>query len=62
MVKSPELWKWSSYEALAGLTKSSEYLNKDWIKGCFGKTKRKSEKAYQQFVSNGIGEESIWQG
>ena len=60
MVKSPEQWEWSSYSALAGLTKGSKCLDIEWIAGCFGKTKKKSEKAYQQFVSEGIGKETIW--
>ncbi len=60
MVKSTELWKWSSYSALAGLYKASECLDKDWIIGCFGKTKKKAEKSYRQFVLDGIGKESIW--
>ena len=60
MVKSPELWKWSSYSELAGISKISNYLDKEWIAGCFGKTKKKSEKAYQQFVLEGIGDETIW--
>lgn len=60
MVKSPELWKWSSYLELAGLGKTSKFLDKEWIMGCFGKKIKQSEKAYQEFVLEGIGKESIW--
>ena len=60
MVEQPGDWKWSSYAATAGKEKAHPCLTGDWILGQFGATRVTAEKKYQQFVSWGIGKESIW--
>jgi hypothetical protein len=39
MVEEPEKWEWSSYRAIAGLTKKPEYLTVDWIYSFFSTRK-----------------------
>lgn len=59
MIKSVEQWKWSSYQATAGISKPVQCLTVDWILGCFHEQKGKARKNYIQFVSEGIGKASI---
>ncbi len=61
MVKHPREWKWSSYRATAGLEKPEAWLEVDWILGQFGKERRRAQKAYRDFVEEGMGKkESPW--
>jgi len=59
-VKKPEQWKWSSYQATAGIEKPHPCLTTEWILNQFGSTRRIAEKAYRKFVEDGIKQESIW--
>jgi hypothetical protein len=59
-VEKPEMWKWSSCQAITGKEKPHSCLTTEWILGQFGTTKRIARKAYQNFVQAGIGQESIW--
>jgi len=55
LVDHPHKWKWCSYNATAGLTKTPSWLNVDWILGNFGDTRARAQKAYRRFVEDGIG-------
>jgi putative transposase len=54
MVKHPGEWKWSSYEATAGIEKKVDWLTTDWILGHFAGNRIKAQKAYKKFVLEGI--------
>jgi len=58
LVESPDKWPWGSYRATAGLIKAPEYLLVDWILGLFGTNRKLAQKHYQQFVRQGINDES----
>jgi REP element-mobilizing transposase RayT len=60
-VKKPYQWKWSSYQATAGIGKPHPCLTTEWILNQFGSTRRIAEKAYRKFVEDGIKQESIWE-
>ena len=60
-VKKPEQWRWSSYQATAGIEKPHPCLSTEWILNQFGSTGRISGKAYRKFVEDGIKQESIWE-
>jgi REP element-mobilizing transposase RayT len=60
MVEKPEDWKWSSYRATAGNEAPHPCLTTDWILGQFSRTRATAEKEYRQFVTWGIGKETIW--
>jgi len=60
LVADPADWLWSSYRATAGLQHRPAWLTTDTILGSFGRKKGEARAAYRQFVSEGIGGESIW--
>jgi putative transposase len=60
MVERPEAWKWSSYRATAGRESPAACLTIDWVLGQFGRKRSNAEEKYRQFVSWGIGKETIW--
>ncbi|MEW5746485.1 MAG: transposase [Nitrospirota bacterium] len=59
-VKSPERWPWSSYRATAGMEQPHAALTTEWILGQFAKTRRTAGRKYGDFVSEGIGNETVW--
>ena len=60
IVKRPDDWVWSSYNATVGKEKGVPCLTRDWILGQFSKTIAKAEKEYHLFVKVGIDKETIW--
>jgi REP-associated tyrosine transposase len=60
VVEKPEMWKWSSYQATCGRAKPHSSLTTEWILGQFGTTRNLAEKAYRQFVKEGIKHKTIW--
>jgi REP-associated tyrosine transposase len=60
MVNHPKDWTWSSYGATAGRVKSPEWLNTGKILGEFGRSRIWARRKYQQFVEEGVGQETIW--
>jgi hypothetical protein len=60
MVEEPGAWKWSSYQATAGLGKEPDYLTTDWALGLFSNKKAVAQKQYRQFVREGIHGRSPW--
>lgn len=62
MVAHPRQWRWSSYQPTAGLRKSPAWLRTQWVLAQFGKRLKSAQRAYRQFVREGIGEESALHG
>jgi len=60
MVQKPDEWKWSSYEATAGLKNVPDHMTIGWILGLFSKNKKEAQKRYRKFVSEGIQQGSPW--
>jgi len=57
MVRRPEQWPWSSYQATAGLSAVPEWLAGNGLKEHFG-----GSRAYRKFVSDGMGKAPPWRG
>ena len=60
MVEKPDDYAWSSYLATAGKEKPHPSLTTDWVLGQFSGKRGKAEQEYRQFVSWGIGKQTIW--
>src|SRR5205823_10050260 len=61
-VKQPGQWKWSSYRATAGTASRHRCLTVEEILSQLGQWKAQAQEKYRAFVSDGIGEESFWEG
>ncbi|MGA2468606.1 MAG: transposase, partial [Thermodesulfobacteriota bacterium] len=61
VVKKPEAWRWSSYQATAGLRKKPDYLTTDWILGLFNSKRTVAQKQYRAFLREGIHRGSPWE-
>ncbi|MBS3908806.1 MAG: transposase [Actinobacteria bacterium] len=59
IVDKPEKWPYGSYCTYAGLN-SSSFLHTDYTLSRFGRTKKKAQLAYRDFVAEGIGKPSPW--
>jgi len=57
IVKDPQDWRWSSYQATTGYKKIPGLFT-DWILSQFGEEKKKASRQYQAFVASGIKTES----
>jgi putative transposase len=60
-VKRPDQWKWSSYLATAGKGKPHPCLTTEWIIQQFSSERAAGERAYRQFVREGISAGTIWE-
>jgi len=60
LVRDPAEWKWSSYRSMLGLDKPHPCLARDEILGQWGAKRAAAQKAYREFVREGIGQESVW--
>jgi putative transposase len=60
MVEKPDAWKWSSYEATAGLKPVPDYLAVGWILRPFGSNKKEAQRRYRKFAREGIQAGSPW--
>ena len=60
VVEKPEVWRWSSYQATAGLRKKPDYLSTDWILGLFSSKRTVAQRQYRRFVREGIRQGSPW--
>ncbi len=60
MVKVPEDWEWSSYQATAGLTTAPDCLSTDWILAQFSEHNTTACERYRNFVWEGLDCQSIW--
>ena len=55
MVKRPEDWEWSSFNAMIGADTESQWLDVDWTLSQFGKNRTQAISAYRQFIMEGKG-------
>ncbi|MCH8106576.1 MAG: transposase [Proteobacteria bacterium] len=60
MVSTAGDWPWSSYRATAGQIEGIACLKTQWLLAVFDRQKSRAIKRYQQFVSEGIGQPSLW--
>ncbi len=60
MVKSARAWMWSSYGATVGAADTPEWLEVDGLLSQFGTRRSRAVAAYERFVQEGIGDDSIW--
>ena len=62
MVNEAGAYGWSSYRAMVGDGSISPWLDADWLLAQFGTTKGEAMVRYAQFVSDGVGVSSPWEG
>jgi len=62
MVPDVSAWPWSSYRAMLGLARAPAWLQTDWVLGQFGSERHQAQTQYSNFVAQGVGQASIWQG
>jgi REP element-mobilizing transposase RayT len=60
LVRAPEEWAWSSYRATAGTCQAPDWLAVGEVVGLFHRETRAAQRAYRQFVSEGLGHPSPW--
>lgn len=60
IVQRPQDWKWSSYRSTAGRAKSPQWLTADWVLAQFGRSRKRAQRLYHQFVMEGITKETPW--
>ena len=53
LCSAPELWRWSSHRACAGLEEAPKFLAVDYVHAFFGKRRAEACLAYRRFVSDG---------
>lgn len=62
MVPVAEDWAWSSYRAMTGQAPAPAWLQTDWLLGQFANERSQAQARYADFVRQGVGRPSIWQG
>ncbi|MBN1226166.1 MAG: transposase [Deltaproteobacteria bacterium] len=62
LVKNPEEYVWSSYQATSGLGEPPPFLTVDWILSQFSDIRQEAEKLYREFVHQGINSPDKWKG
>lgn len=60
ITNQPSGWRWSSYNGTAGRQKPHPCLTYEEILGRFGNTVTRARQKYREFISEGIGADSIW--
>jgi putative transposase len=60
MVKRPDQWKWSSYQAMVGETVSPEWLSSDYLLSQFSVQRKTAVRKYREFVMDGVKNGPIW--
>ena len=60
MVRAAKDWPWSSYRSTAGLSRTSEWLEPDWILSAFAKKRRTAVERYRTFIAEGKNQHSPW--
>jgi putative transposase len=61
IVYKVEDWRWSSYEATAGIRKRPEYLTTEWILGIFNSERGIAQRQYRTFIREGMNRKSPWE-
>ncbi|MEY6433454.1 transposase [Thioalkalicoccus limnaeus] len=62
MVPAAEGWAWSRYRAMVGRASAPAWLETDWLLGQFGEERGVAQAGYADFVRQGVGGASIWEG
>jgi REP element-mobilizing transposase RayT len=62
MVQAPGEWQWSSYRAMAGVEPAPDWLEVDALLARFGSERTRAQRRYAEFVAEGMGAPSLWQG
>lgn len=62
MVRQAREWPWSSYRATAGYARVEPCLTTDWVLGGFAKTRKVAWRRYREFVRQGKGQPTPWEG
>ena len=60
MVKKVEDWKWSSYNAMTGVTPTADWLQTDFLLAQFSKQRKTAIRKYREFVREGLTKGPIW--
>ena len=60
VIGHPQQWKWSSYNATAGMVQAHPCLTVDEILSHFGSRKASAQEKYREFVQAGIHAPSLW--
>jgi REP element-mobilizing transposase RayT len=55
-------WRWSSYQAMVGQVPAPAWLETDWVLAQFGKARTRARLRFAEFVADGIGQPSVWDG
>jgi hypothetical protein len=55
-------WPWSSYRAMVGQAPTPAWLETDWLLGQFAQQRARAQSGYAEFVRQGIGQPSVWEG
>jgi REP element-mobilizing transposase RayT len=50
VVTQPHAWRWSSYQATAGVEEAPLWLTVDWVLGQFARTRGRAQREYARFV------------
>lgn len=56
LCKKPDLWRWGSFRALAGLEKSPAFLDIDGTLSLFGVQKEKARRSFRAFIAQAVPE------
>jgi putative transposase len=62
MVSDVADWPWSSYGAMIGEVPAPPWLQTDWLLAQFSQQRKRAQLAYHDFVRDGIGLPSVWDG
>ena len=62
MVGDARDWPWSSYRAMTGEVPGAPWLQTDWLLGQFSVRRRRAVAKYVDFVRDGVGLPSLWDG
>lgn len=62
IISDPRQYKWSSYRATVGMAQAHPCLTPDEILSHFARRKAVAQQKYRDFVQDGIGSSSIWDG
>ncbi len=61
LVRSPELWPWSSHRAVLGEAKAPDWLDTAWLLSQFGRRRARARQAYATFVADGVDAPPVWE-
>ncbi|MEF8982615.1 transposase [Thiohalorhabdus sp.] len=62
LVADASEWPWSSFRATAGLDGRPPWLTVDWLLAALGGRPEAARRRYRQFVAEGVGQPSPWEG